>query len=168
MGRSAEIAIPCLVDLILDDSQPAVRDAAAVALPLTGPQATRAVRFLLDDSDPEVRWRAADAVPHLLQDRLSCQARLTQMLQDPQPDIRLHAAESLWRITGRGEPVVGTLLAGLQDSDRQLRIRALRILVDMSPSHPQVAEHLRMLLKHSNPKVRQAAVSGLRRLKLNP
>jgi HEAT repeat protein len=168
IGRSAEIAVPCLVDLILDDRQPSVRDAAATALPLTGPRATRTIRFLLKHDDPEVRWRAIDAVPDLSQDQVSCRPRLTQLLNDPVPRIRLHAAQSLWTITGQSDMLLDPLLASLHQSDRQLRMRSLRILVSIGGHDPIVAERFRELQRHRNPKVRQAASSGLRQLERTP
>ncbi|MEO1996843.1 MAG: HEAT repeat domain-containing protein [Planctomycetaceae bacterium] len=168
IGRSAEIAIPCLVELILDDRQPSVRDAAAVALPLTGPRAARTIRFLLKHDDPEVRWRAIDAVPDLSQDQVSCRPRLAQLLNDPVPHIRLRAAQSLWTITGQSDMLLAPLLASLHQSDRQLRMRSLRILVSIGVHEPIVAERLRELLAHRNPKVRQAASSGLRQLERTP
>jgi len=168
LGRSAEVAIPSLVDQILDDDRAAVRDAAAIALPLTGPRATRAVRYLLEHDDPEVRWRAADAVPNLSQGRLTCQPKLLQMLQDPLPRVRLHAAESLWDITGQSDLILDSLLAGLQHSDRHVRMQALKILVAIGARDPVVAERLTALLKHASPRVRQAASSGLRQLRRKP
>jgi len=168
LGRSAEVAIPSLVDQILDDDRAAVRDAAAIALPLTGPRATQAVRYLLEHDDAEVRWRAADAVPKLSHNRLTCQPRLRQLLQDSEPRVRLHAAESVWKITGQSELVLDPLLAGVQQPDRQRRMQALKILVAVGAREPLVSERLTCLLQHADPRVRQAASSGLRQLRRQP
>ena len=134
----------------LDDPDPRVRGAAALAVWHHGESAAVAIDrlvALLDDTDPEVRWRAAYALMRIEDPRTSTPLRL-----------RLKSSDSLVRTFaawGARQPAdaaaVPALRALLADSTSVswARVQALRSLGAITEAHPEQARAVRdALLEH--------------------
>ena len=124
--------------------------------------------------DPNMRREAVDAlaqIPHPQRDRF-----LQEILQDPNPFVRLSALESLSK-TYSGDP--GDLQALLinrmkSDSDKDVRLAAIRILGNMTPPdklkgrvddrNRSTISELGNLLHDRVPAVRYAAMQSLRQI----
>lgn len=168
MGQTAEIAIPAVVELMVFDESPAVRDAAATALAGIGPAALPVLQHLLNDEDPEVRWRAADAVGKLGADARGAAPALRQLLRDDNSNVRMHAVEALWETTRDARQVVPTLVEGLQSEDRQIRIRSFRQLANLGVEAQLAIEALERLQSDERGYVRHAAKTALEKLREIP
>lgn len=166
MGPRAEIAMPALVDLLGFDESAAVRDVAAKSLASIGAAAVSLLKKLLTDEDPAVRWRAAMALGQLRRLAISAVPALRDATADVSPMVRMESIEALWRITGKADVVLPGLLETLTVADRQVRIRAFRLLVQLGPQALPAAGPLRRLLKDDRSYVRQVAKKALQTLEI--
>jgi len=121
--------------------------------------------------DPNMRREAVDAlamIPHPQRDRF-----LQEILQDPNPFVRLSALESLSN-TFSGDPaeLQALLITRMKtDPDKDVRLAAVRILGDITPkdkerggrNNPVVSE-LGNLLQDRVPAVRYEAMQSLRKI----
>jgi hypothetical protein len=121
--------------------------------------------------DPNMRREAVDAlakIPHPQRDRF-----LQEILQDTNPFVRLSALESLSK-TYSGDPGdLQTLLISQMktDTDKDVRLAAVRILGDVSPrctvkgqNPPQAVPELGNLLNDRVPAIRYEAMQSLRKI----
>ncbi len=103
----------------------------------------------LSDADPVVRVRCADVAekvsairPDVLRGHA---ARLIQMAQSPQPELRWHAAQMLPRLAltlTQRERVYSVLFAQLADDSRIVRACALEALADLAQGDPSLRAHV--------------------------
>jgi HEAT repeat protein len=166
MGPRAEIAMPALVDLLGFDESAAVRDAAAKSLAGVGAAAVSPLKKLLTDEDPAIRWRAAMALGQLRRLAISAVPALRDATADVSPIVRMESIEALWHVTGKADVVLPGLLETLTVADRQVRIRAFRLLVQLGPQALPAAGPLRRLLKDDRSYVRQVAKKSLQTLEI--
>jgi HEAT repeat protein len=75
--------------------------------------------------------------------------------------VRMHGAEALWSIQREAEPLIPMLLAEFASEDRQIRIRAYRLLLSMGEQAKTAVAPLRKLADDPRPHVRQAARKAL-------
>jgi HEAT repeat protein len=163
----SDLALEGLSEALLFDDSPAVQDAAAVALSKLGRSAVPRLVSLLEDRDAGVRWRAADALGRMGPlAAIDARGPLEQRLNDPDTVVRLSAAEALWTLTSEAGSVLDVALSLLSASDRQLRIRAYRLVLKIGagPARTTVIEKLSELADGREPLARQAAVLALREL----
>jgi len=120
--------------------------------------------------DPNMRREAVDAlakIPHLQRDRF-----LREILQDENPFVRLSALESLSKTySGDQEELLALLIDRTKtDSDRDVRLAAVRILGDVAPKKPGDSSYRTVVLELGNllddkvPAVRYAAMQSLHRV----
>lgn len=164
IGPASDVAIPALVDRVFDDESEAVRDAAALALPTCGPRATTALSLILQDEEASQRLRGAKAVGmyETLPDAL--QAPVRKLLDDPDPTVRVEAAGSLWKSTGDARAVLPVLLEALSESDRQVRLQAVRLFPQLGKAAESAKPQLQLLAEDERRDVRQAASKVLEQL----
>ena len=120
--------------------------------------------------DPNMRREAVDAlakIPHPQRDRF-----LREILQDPNPFVRLSALEALGNtFSGEPEALLALLIDRMKtDLDNDVRVSAVRILGDVTPkdttdpSHRMVVLELGNLLQDRVPAVRFMAMRSLQKV----
>jgi len=120
--------------------------------------------------DPNMRREAVDAlakIPHPQRDRF-----LREILQDPNAFVRLSALEALGNTySGNPENLQRLLIDRMQnDSDRDVRLAAVRILGDVcpqdaaDPSQRMIILELGNLLNDRVPAIRYQSMQSLRRI----
>ncbi|MEZ6057040.1 MAG: HEAT repeat domain-containing protein [Planctomycetaceae bacterium] len=162
----SDIVTSTLVDMLLFDHSPAVRDAAAVSLAELGPSSIPTLQQLLNDRESEVRWRAADALGRISPPAAIAKADLTRLLTDPAPEVRLAAAEGLWKLHRPSKELLSTLSDLLGETDRTLRMRSYRLLLKIAAGgqRAEVVALFESLRQSPLNTQRQAATLGLRLL----
>jgi HEAT repeat protein len=168
LGKTGNpLVLEALVDALLFDPSPVVCDTAAVALSQLGGAAVPTLQALLVHRDAEVRARAAEALGRIGPPAAAALASLRERLTDPAPGVRLAAAEGIWRLTGSADGCLDAPLALLAEPQRELRMRAQRLLVEIGRSSrsPELLARLEELAASRNPQVRQAAYLALRELR---
>ena len=78
--------------------------------------------------------------------------------------MRIEAADALWKITADAGLVLPALVKEVTTEDRQVRIRALRLLTSMGRAARPALGRLRALLNDERPWVRQAAEMAIERI----
>lgn len=167
LGKTGNpLVLEALVDALLFDDSPAVRDTAAAALSQLGGAAVPALQALLAHPEAEVRARAADALGRIGPPAAAALPALRERLRDASPEVRLSAAEGVWRMTGSAEGCLEAPLTLLAEPQRELRMRAHRLLVEIGRTSrsPELLARLEELASSRNPQVRQAAYLALREL----
>jgi HEAT repeat protein len=162
IGRVAEPAASELVDLVLFDEQEEVRDLAARALARIGGTAEQALARLLADREASVRERAARALTQLTSAAPETVAALQGACDDPSGMVRVACLDALWRITKDPAFVLDRVVDELSSEDREVRVRAVRLLESMGRAARPVIARLRRLDKEGPPHAQQAARRALR------
>ena len=158
MGTLADVAVPTLTVLLVFDESAAVRDQAAAALAQIGSKSVSLLTHLLVDEDAEVRWRAATSLGKIRPLAVSAAGPLKKALRDESAVVRICASESLWTIdNNNADQFIPTLLEELTNEDRQIRIRAYRLLISLGDKARPSIEPLKTLLSDDRPFVRQLA-----------
>jgi HEAT repeat protein len=159
-------ALEPLIDILIFDESPAVQDAAAVSISQIGAAAVARLRSLLDDADPATQLRSADALRRIGPPARNAAPRLTELLKSDDISVGVAAAEALWGITGTLDPALETAVASLAAPQREVRMRAHRLILTIGRStrDPVVLSRLETAAESRNPLVRQAAFIALREL----
>jgi HEAT repeat protein len=89
---------------------------------------------------------------------------LTRLLQDPDGDVRVAAAEALLKIAPDKAAPLAVLLDALKHSDLLIRSRAAQALGGRGPQAAGAADALRAALQDPEPEVRRAAQEALRNI----
>lgn len=87
--------------------------------------------------------------------------RVTQLLADEAPAVRLAAAEALWTISHQAEPGLGELLAGLESDDADARNIAGQFFEGIGPRDAWATAALTDRLESSSPVARIALMKSL-------
>ncbi|WP_166831488.1 HEAT repeat domain-containing protein [Thalassoroseus pseudoceratinae] len=165
IGPAASVSQSALLETMIFDESAAVRDSAAVSLSDIGPAVMESVTGLLADRDPEVRTRAAGILGRLGPKASASVVRLEELLNDEAASVRIQAIEAIWQITEEAKTVIPAAITALAETDRQHRIRAYRLLIEIGQSAPGIVrEALTKVENDSRPTVRQAARKVLRTL----
>jgi HEAT repeat protein len=164
IGPGAGIAAPALAELVLFEELLEVREAAASSLARIGDMGEAALRTLLADEDPAVRRHAAAALGEVLRKLPENAAALTAALDDADAVVRITAAESLWQTTRKADAFLPTVLDTLTAEDRQLRIRAYRLLLALGPAARPALPARQELANDPRPHIRQVAEKALSEL----
>ena len=162
IGPSAAPALPALADLVLFDDVAEVRDLAARAMGRIGSAAEPILIQLLQDADPEVRRRVATACRELGRAAPETVAAIEEAAAQEAPLVRIAAIESLWAVTEDADRVVPLALAEMAHDDRQVRIRAVRLLESVGPKLNGWLPELRDLAADERTDVARAAQRVLR------
>lgn len=168
MGGRGEIAIPTLVERLLFDASPLVRDAAAEALAGIGVEAVPTLVQLLDDEDAEVRKRCVKALGTIGRGARPAGPALASHLEDESAEVRMAAAEAIWQVSRDSSLAAPAAARALADEDRTIRLRAFRLLGRMGPHAAPAAQQLRQLQSDERAQVRQAAERTLERIQGSP
>ena len=127
-----------------------------------------AVPFLVEGlASDEARVRASSARAlrnHGLQPQV--RAPLIAALDDPDPQVRLEAADSVFHLNPWDQEMVDALVARLDDPDTAVVERALKSLIH--PIAKSAVEKIRPMLEHPSAEVRKAAAYSLRRIGADP
>ncbi len=164
MGPAAEIAIPAVVDALVFDDSPEVRDEAGNILAAIGPASLDPLRQLAGDSDAEVRWRAVRALGLMGQLARPARATLDAALEDPNETVRAEALSAHWAVFASLDNILPLAIELLQSTDRQQRIRAARFLVDLGPRVRRVLQQLKTVPEAPRTEGRRAAAQVIRAL----
>jgi HEAT repeat protein len=146
LGPQAEPAIDSIFErLVLDDS-PEVQDAAAQALGQLGRSSVPLLLRVVRDAPPNLQWRAArtfgrfgstwtgtriDPRRELGEDRAVIVQELVALFQSEDSRVRIESLESVWRIDRQAGPVADALIKELGSVERQVRMAAIRVLVEI-------------------------------------
>lgn len=153
------LAVPPLLELLVDPSHPSARVWAARILGRIGDK--RAADDLvarLHDRDDLLRMATAEALGSLGDPR-SIQPLVRATLRDPAPQVRAHAAGAVARI--EGDRAIDVLVAALADPDYGTRLRALEAFETI---RVEDTSHLESALRDPNAEVRRRAALALERV----
>jgi HEAT repeat protein len=133
LSRIGEDAIPALT-ATLKEKRRELREEAVLALGRIGPAAARkevlaALEDALKEKDIRVRGAAVRAVGQMGPGAGRLAPRLRTLLRDPEDDIRMDIALSLWQITGRRDESLPVLIAGVNGPNgRERAAQCLRVM----------------------------------------
>jgi HEAT repeat protein len=174
-------AMPGLV-VLYRDGEHAQRFQAARAFMRLGPKAAAAVPALVEDLTPESSGRAAWAALVLAgigEDAKVAVPRLIELTHDDDVNVRLRAAEALWRLDRRTNAVLPVMVAELTDwskdhnallgrtSDEQDQSRqevAAEVLGEIGPAAKEAVPLLRMMLRSSFDSQKESAAKALEKI----
>lgn len=162
MGTTAQDAIRPLAELLMDYDSPAVQDAAADALAKTGELGMPILLKLVEDEDVSVKRRAVSRLGLMGDVAKPALDKLDFALDDPDGWVRIHAAESIWKLTNDPDRVVAAYVEELKNPDRQIRIKAYRLLRALGPKAKSAAIPLKRMLTDGRGYVRSVAARALR------
>src|SRR5262245_50409380 len=134
-------AVPDLIKA-LEDEDWEVRNQAAVALGVIGPEAKAAVPALIDvlqGEDKYLRSHAATALGKVGRQAGTAVPALTRALQDKDEDVRRNAAAALGQIGPDSKGAVSDLIELLKDERKPVRQQALKALEQLDPE--EAARH---------------------------
>jgi HEAT repeat protein len=159
----AQVGRPGVKYLIeaLNDEDAAVRQRAAAAMTLLGPDARSAVPALLlalRDDSAQVRAAAAQALGEVGGDPKQVPPALCHALADLVPEVRRQAGLALASL---GEDAVPALRTALKSVDPTIRIEAAQALAGMGSDARGAVADLARLLKDEEAQVRTAGAAAL-------
>lgn len=165
LGPRAEPAIDSILERLALDDSPEVQDAAAVALGQLGPNAVPVLLRVVRDAPPHLQWRAArtlgrfgstwfgtriDPSRGLGSDRAEVIRELVARFKSEDSRVRIESLESVWRIQRQARVVAKPLIAELYSTERQTRIAAIRVLVEVEELPDEVQATLETLKAKSS------------------
>ncbi len=147
------------------DSSPAVRSAAAAALPALepdSPEAAAGLIALLGDSDGEVRASAAKALGSMGVSRREAVTALIRVFSDKYVFARNAAQASVSRLA-QVEPdfTVSALMAAESNTDKNIRANAVLALGSIGSPSAATVRNISSMLNDPESDVRKAAVSAI-------
>ena len=157
LGWLAKDALPGLVQC-LRDNDPAVREAAAQAVGLMGPEALPHLCAMLGHADKYVRRNAVWALGKLGPLALPAVAPLCQALRDADPRTASGAAQALGNMQGDAAEAIPALTEAMRGTNIVLCRLAAKALSEIGrPALPALLAHLR----HRDPFVRGEAALAI-------
>lgn len=147
LGPRAEPAIDSIFERLALDEAPEVQDAAAEALGRLGPTAVPVLLRIVRDAPPDLQWRAArtlgrsDRVRRARTEKAEAVREMTGLFDSDDGRVRVESMEAVWRLERRAGPVAMPLVKELASPERQNRMAAARVLVEMDEL-PSEAERL--------------------------
>jgi HEAT repeat protein len=153
----------------LKDPKPQVRLAAVDTLETLGDNAARAaprLAWALLDPDRFVRWAAARALGRMTPEAAGADAvvpYLIRMLDDPDLDLRLIAAQSLERYGPAAKTAVPALAKTTRKGDPEIRRAAIRALIGVGTDAKDAIPDIAAALGNSDVRVRRTAAEALAR-----
>jgi len=169
LARLGKKAVPNLVRA-LQNGNPIFLQAVVDTLGRTGPPAVPELSTtLLEDHTPDIaRGYAAMALAQIADRDDSVIETLTRALDDKSPSVRRSAAESLGHAGGLAKPATAKLIEASIDSRETVLVRefAISALAKIAPGDPAVERALVHAISDSDPRVYEAAVNALSRIRL--
>jgi HEAT repeat protein len=164
LGPTRKQAVPILIDA-LGDERYFVRHEAVALLLFLGPDATSAIPRLRDiaHEDQEngaLRSLAIDALGTIGVEAIPT---LCQLLNSPDPTIRMRTADAFQRLKEHAGPGIPALIERFNDPDPQVRQTSSDTLCEIGPV---VMPHLRQALRQEDPLTQIHAAFVL--LRINP
>ena len=171
LGPQAEPAIDSVLERLALDDSPEVQDAAAAALGQLGPNAVPVLLRVVRDAPPGLQWRAARSLGRfgstwtgtridprrgLGEDRPTVVRELVAQFESEDSRVRIESLESVWRIQRRPELVAIPLIAELGSADRQTRMAAIRVLVELDELPDEATDSLTKLCAEPSAEGRSA------------
>jgi HEAT repeat protein len=160
LARIGRAGVPHLIEG-LKDERAVVRQRAAAALAVIGPEGRSAAPALLDalkDKRPKVRAVAAHALGEVRGDPRQVAPALCKALGDASAEVRQKAMLALANLGGDAVP---TLREALKGDDPKLRRDAALALAAMGIAAREAAGDLGLLVKDRDPQVRAAGAQAL-------
>jgi hypothetical protein len=161
MGPKAKNAVPALVEA-LKDERAEVRVEASRALAAIGEAALQPLTKALGDKDRQTRMGAA--LGHMGPNAKSATPALMDALEDPDIPVRCHAAQALWRVSGKANLSVPVLAEALTHTKAAVRKSAATALALIGPEAWRAVPALGKALNDDDPAVRARAADALRKI----
>ncbi len=133
IGPRAELSLDPLLERLVLDQTPAVRDSAAAAMATIGPAAVPVLINVMTSGDAELQWRAARSLQSIGPGAESAVESLKRAFRATDARVRIESLEAVWRIQDEPKLVAGPLIQELSSSDRQIRRHASRLLIEIDP-----------------------------------
>jgi len=166
MQQAAMPAMRPLLETLELDSNEAVRDAAAQSLAAIGPNALPILQRYLQHPDADVRWRIVESIGAVRPRANSAQTNVLELLRrDTDERVKITACETLYEIRAERDEYVEPLIALLASSDRNIRMRAMKLLLRTGPPTSRDLSQLEALSRDSRSHVRNTARITLDKLK---
>ena len=158
-----EATRPLLESLELDPDE-AVRDAAAQSLARQGPSVLPLLLRYLEHPHAAVRWRITKSIGEVRPRASSAQEAVLTLLSDVDEQVRICALETLYEIRAERGRFVRPLIGLLASSDRDVRMRTMKLLLRMGPPTTRDLTQLTTLRRDPRPHVRIAARTAMTKL----
>lgn len=162
LGPRAEGAMNSLMDRLILDEDPAVKDAAANSLAQIGKSAAASLVDLLERGGPELQWRAARSLGQMEKAAESAIPPLKLAFDNSSLQVRIEAAEAVWKISKDAPAIASVLVRTLSENDRQVRHRAAELLVELPALPDDAAVSLQKISKNGSTNEQRAAAYVIR------
>lgn len=171
-GSASNEVVAALLNILLHDPVPWVRNQALESLEQLGQVSNEVVNSLLTartDVDFLVRRSALQSLRRLMHESDDVVDALLNVLHDPDPIVRRTATEGLGLLERGHVPikVVTALLDSLSDPASSVRRQTVESLGQLGQTHPEVLATLIKTLRDPSPDVRGAAVRSLEKMYLS-
>ncbi len=164
MGGSASIAVAALTETLEFESSEVLQGAAADALSRIGPAALPVLQRYLQHERAEVRRLAAGSLRQMGQGASGAISAVVRGLTDKDDLVRIACCETLHGFGVQPARYADPLIDLLTSSDRQVRMRAMRLLVMVGAQLGSHVETLRQLQHDPRAYVRAIARKTLQKI----
>lgn len=164
IGPRAALAIPALVEVLELSQDETLRTGASEALGKIGPPALPMLQRYLQHPDAATRRYAARSIALMGKQAQPAVRTLIAALNDPDPPVRVTICESLYTTTAAPDAYIPQLIELLTCDDRQVRVRAMRLLIKLGQLVQPHLDQLRQLESHSSAATRSVVRRTLREL----
>jgi HEAT repeat protein len=165
IGPDVKPAVPALREA-LKDADPRVRLYAAQSLWAVNRRAEEVLEvyqgLLRNQNDAGLRSAAAFSLGSLEADARPAMPSLKQAVKDPDPDVRLYAAQTLWALDHKTiDQVLPVFREALTSSNVRHQTTAVEVLARIGPEARSTVPLLRELLKSDEAELRALAAFAL-------
>jgi HEAT repeat protein len=164
MGGGASVAVPALTETMEFEPSEQLRAAAAEALPKIGPAALPVLRQYLQHERAELRRLAAEGLRQMGQGASGAVVELLRCLNTDDDLLRIACCEALHGIGIDSSRYAEPLVSLLASEDRQVRMRAMRLLVTLGQQLGPHLESLRRMQDDPRPHARAIARKTLQKI----
>ena len=165
IGRQAKVVLPALMDG-LKEKNAHLRHIALLGLIALKTEASSAVPSILklvgDDHYP-IRWSVAVAIREIGLNNKETTGALRILLDDKEIHVRLHAAQSLWKLTG-DTTHLAVLTTSLKNDDKAVRVIAANILGSIGAAAKNAIPALRQATLDKESEVATAAREAIKKI----
>ena len=167
MGGNASVAVAALTETMEFESSVVLQGAAADALSRIGPAALPVLQQYLRHERADVRRLAAGSLSQMGQGATGAVAAVIRSLADTDDQVRIACCETLHGIGIEPARYAGPLIGLLASNDRQVRMRAMRLLVTVGAQLGPHLEPLRQLQHDPRAYVRHRPQDAAENRRLN-
>lgn len=165
IGASAAVAIPAIMESLEFDPSDAARDEAARALAGIEGDAHVMMQHYLAHPEAAVRWRVAAAMGTIKSPRPDMLADLRGTTADPSEVVRMASVESLGKLRADRAVFIPVAIQLLTSNDRQIRMRAMRVVLSRQPLDTSETALLAELARHEDRRIARLAELIRRKLR---